>query len=137
MLEQLLIHLKNWFVVKDGIHIGDYTIEGNAITLPFLVSNQYYRIVGSLFNDGLHKYGDTNDTLTDETFTGAIWALAIPKQVQDLATEISTYQEKNPESPYESESFGGYSYTRGKNSHGNSNSWMDVFRSRLNPWRKL
>lgn len=138
MLEQVLRHLNNWFLVE--IHEGTFTVEKGSITLPFLLNNQYFRIVGSVFNDGLYKYPATD--LTDETFTGTVWVLAVPKAVVVLAEDISTWQEKNGEavaSPYQSESFGGYSYTKrsaGSDS-GTLNGWQDAFRGRLNDWRKL
>ena len=139
MLEDVLRHINNWFFV--GAYDGTYTITDGSIELPFLHSGQYYRIMGSIFNDGLHKAGDTD--LTDETFSGVVWVLAIPKAVVDLAAEIASWQEKNKDavlSPYTSESFGGYSYS--KASVGGSNgasavSWQTMFRSRLNDWRKI
>ena len=141
MLETVLIHLKNWFVVPRGVHEGVFTIENSALELPFLQNGQYYRICGSVFNDGLHKYGDTGDKLHDETFTGAVWALAIPRAVIDLAEKIEEWQTKNGEavaSPFASESFGGYSYTKATDSTtGEAATWETVFRNRLNPWRKL
>ena len=138
MLEQVLRHLNNWFIVE--IHGGAFTVENGSITLPFLQTNQYFRICGSVFNDGLHQYNVLD--LTDETFNGTIWALAIPKAVIDLSKEIEKWQEKNGEavaSPYQSESFGGYSYTkRSAGSDGGTLSgWQDAFRGRLNNWRKL
>ena len=54
MLEQVLRHLNNWFLVE--IHEGTFTVENGSITLPFLLTNQYFRICGSVFNDGLHQY---------------------------------------------------------------------------------
>ena len=139
MLEQVLMHLKNWFLVPGGIHEGTYTIEDGGITLPFLANGQYFRICGSVFNDGLHQYNVLD--LTDETFTGTIWALAIPKAVIELADEIGKWQDKNGEaasSPYQSESFGGYSYSKATDSAtGGAVTWQSAFRSRLNAWRKL
>lgn len=138
MLEQVLRHLNNWFLVE--IHEGTFTVENGSITLPFLQTNQYFRICGSVFNDGLHRYQASD--LTDETFTGTVWALAVPKAVVSLAEDIAAWQEKNGEaaaSPYQSESFGGYSYTKrsaGSDS-GTLNGWQDAFRGRLNNWRKL
>ena len=142
MLETVLTHLKNWFVVPCGVHEGVFTVENGCIELPFLQEGQYYRICGSVFNDGLHKYGYTpDDMMQDETFTGAVWALAIPKTVVELAAEIEEWQEKNGEalaSPYTSESFGGYSYTKATDSKtGSVATWETVFLSRLNPYRKL
>lgn len=138
MLEQVLRHLNNWFLVE--IHEGTFTVENGSITLPFLLTNQYFRIVGSVFNDGLHQYPVID--LTDETFTGTVWALAVPKAVVTLSTDIAAWQEKNGEaaaSPYQSESFGGYSYTKRSagNDSGTLNGWQDAFRGRLNDWRKL
>ena len=140
MLEAVLNHLKNWFVVPCGVHAGIYTIKNGAMELPFLQNGQYYRICGSVFNDGLHKYGD-NAALTDETFTGTVWALAIPKAVIDLSMKIEEWQTKNGDavvSPFTSESFGGYSYTKATDAvTGAVATWETVFRTQLNPYRKL
>jgi hypothetical protein len=138
MLEQVLRHLNNWFLVE--IHEGTFTVENGSIALPFLQTNQYFRICGSVFNDGLHQY--PADDLTDETFTGTVWALAVPKAVITLAEDIAAWEEKNGEavsSPYQSESFGGYSYTKRSagNDSGTLNGWQDAFRGQLNDWRKL
>ena len=141
MLETVLTHLKNWFVVPCGVHEGIYKIENGSLNLPFLQNGQYYRICGSVFNDGLHKYGDDSDKLTDETFTGTVWALAIPKAVVELSATIEEWQSKNGEaatSPFTSESFGGYSYTKATDSTtGAVATWETVFRSQLNPYRQL
>ena len=138
MLEQVLRHLNNWFLVE--IHEGTFTVENGSIALPFLQTNQYFRICGSVFNDGLHLYPAV--ALTDETFTGTVWVLAVPKAVVALAEDIAAWEEKNGAyvaSPYQSECFGGYSYTKrsaGSDS-GTLNGWQDAFKSRLNDWRKL
>ena len=139
MLEQVLMHLKNWFLVPGGIHEGTYTIEDGGITLPFLANGQYFRICGSVFNDGLHQYPASD--LKAETFDGTVWAMAVPQAVIDLATEIESWQTKNGDasvSPYQSESFGGYSYSKATDSAtGGAVTWQTAFRSRLNAWRKL
>ena len=117
MLEEVLRHLNNWFLMPDGIHEDTYKVEGGTLALPFLANSQYFRIIGSVFNDGLHQYPATD--LTDETFDGFVWALAVPKQVISLADEISAWQTKNSTAgPFVSESFGGYSYTRATNASG-------------------
>ena len=151
MLEQVLTNLNNWFLLPDGIYDGTYSIQGGCVDLPFLQSGQYFRIIGSVFNDGLYIYSSSGmlldeygveTYLTDETFTGAIWALAVPKAVVSLAKEIDAWQEKYKDvitAPYTSESFGGYAYT--KSSIGSSDAsvsgWQDAFRTRLNPYRKI
>ena len=139
MLEQVLMHLKNWFLVPGGIHEGTYTIEDGGIALPFLANGQYFRICGSVFNDGLHQYPAFD--LKAETFDGSVWALAVPQAVIDLSTEIEAWQKKNGDasvSPYQSESFGGYSYSKATDSAtGGALTWQSAFRSRLSAWRKL
>lgn len=132
MLETVLMYLNNWFVV--GRYDGTYTIEDGGITLPFLVDGQYFRIVGSLFNDGVYQYPAE---LTDETFDGSVWALAIPKALLPTVDEITDWTAKNGDSgPYTSESFGGYSYSKATNSKGVAVGWRDVFAAQLAPWKK-
>nr|DAP23254.1 MAG TPA: Protein of unknown function (DUF3199) [Caudoviricetes sp.]DAV43502.1 MAG TPA: Protein of unknown function (DUF3199) [Caudoviricetes sp.] len=139
MLEQVLRHLNNWFLVDT--HEGTFTVENGSIALPFLQTNQYFRICGSVFNDGLHLYPAVD--LTDEIFTGTVWALAIPKAVVTLSIDIAAWEEKNGEavlSPYTSESFGGYSYTKASGGKADTSAvtgWQDAFKGRLNDWRKL
>ena len=136
MLETILQYLNNWFV--RGIYAGDYEIKDGSIVLPFLVDGQYFRIFGSLFNDGLHKYPD--DGLVSERFNGTVWALAVPRAVVQLADEIAAWEQKNGAAaagPYTSESFGGYSYTRAAASDGRPLGWQDVFSARLSRWRKV
>ena len=139
MLEQVLMNIRNWFPVKGGIYSGTFTIKDGGITLPFLADGQYFRICGSVFNDGLHQYPATD--LVDEEFSGAIWALAIPPAVVDLADEIGSWQDKNGEasaSPYQSESFGGYSYSKATDSaSGGAVTWQSVFKRQLSAWRKI
>lgn len=136
MLAQLLRHLRNWFVVPGGIHHGKFTIAEGSVELPFLLDGQYFRIVGSVLNDGVYQYPAKE--LKNEVFTGAVWALAVPSELVELAEEISQWNEKNPAGAYTSESFGGYSYTKATNSvTGQPATWQDVFRSRLNQWRKI
>lgn len=133
MLEQVLRHLNNWFVVD--VHDGSFVVDGGGITLPFLQDGQYFRVVGSVFNDGVYQYPAE---LKDETFCGEIWALSIPRDVLELTKEIEAWQEKNGEaaaSPYASESFGGYSYSKA-NGNG-AGGWQGAFRARLNDWRKI
>lgn len=138
MLEEVLDYLNNWFLAPGGIHTGSYAVRGGGITLPFLQNGQYFRVLGSVFNDGLHRY--PAEDMTDEEFTGAVWALAVPRSVTLLAAEIEVWQEKNGEaaqSPYQSESFGGYSYTRATDAAGRAVTWRSAFAERLRPYKKL
>lgn len=139
MLEQVLMHLNNWFLVPGGIHEDAYTIKNGSIALPFLQNGQYFRICGSVFNDGLHRYPAAD--LTDEAFEGTVWALAVPQAVASLADEIDAWETKNGAAavgPYQSESFGGYSYTKATDAQtGGAVTWQSAFRPRLNQWRKI
>ena len=132
MLETVLMYLNNWFAV--GRYDDTYTIEDGKLTLPFLVNGQYFRIVGSLFNDGVYQYPAE---LADETFTGSVWALALPKALLSTVEEITAWTAKNGDGgPYTSESFGGYSYSKATNSKGLAVGWRDVFSAQLAPWKK-
>ena len=55
-----------------------------------------------------------------------------------LSEEIAAWNEKNgTPGPYTSESFGGYSYSKATNASGVVVGWQDVFKSRLNAWRRI
>lgn len=137
MLTELCAELRNYFVVK--IHEGRFTINGGKIApLDFIQENQYFRIVGSVFNDGV--YQNTADlVLTDEIFSGAVWSMAVPPSVVDLAAEIKQFNESDAgkPSPYTSESFGGYSYSKATDSNGVPLDWKKVFANRLNQYRRI
>lgn len=138
MLEELLRALRNWFVRDKAA--GRIRVEGGALVPPeglSLANGQYIRITGSTFNDGLHRWPCTG--MTDEEFVGTVWALAVPRAVIDLADEIEAWQTehaKELDSPYSSESFGGYSYTR-VGGDGSPITWRQQFKASLDPWRKL
>lgn len=147
MLEELCKELNNWDFQKrakkyfsDDFTIADGNIQGMD---DKLTEGQYFRIVGSLFNDGIYSYPATN--LKDEVFDGAVWAMAIPDEVIALADEIEAWVAKygsteSPNmSPYQSESFGGYSYSKGSGGSDGTSAvtWKDAFDSKLSRWRKI
>ena len=149
MLTELCGYLKNWFeVVK---LYGDFKIASGVITyadeteLPIL-EGQHFRIIDSIFNDGVYEYSDEIKDLKDEVFKGSIWLMAIPRDLLAIAAEISDWQSKYGGvdsaalSPYNSESFGGYSYSKsGGNTADKSSgaSWQSVFGNRLMRYRKM
>ena len=138
MLNELCLELNNFF--EYARYIGNITIENGNVQTELLSDGQYFRIVGSVFNDGVYQYPTTD--LHDETFYGGLWAMAVPKEVIALADDIKDWQTKyggiDNMSPYQSESFGGYSYTKASGSNGNSTAgWQDTFKSKLDNWRKL
>lgn len=141
MLEELMRECRNWFKVPDGAYSGTFTIKDGSIALPFLAVGQYFRIIGSVFNDGVYQYGA--DSLTDETFNGVVWALSVPAAFVSLADDVEAWRNKYENaaySPFQSESFAGYSYTKSSasgNSGGSVTGWQSVFAARLNKWRKI
>ena len=153
MISEICAELRNYFLrdymnPEHYIHYGSFVIaNGEMQSLPFLKFGQFYRIVGSTFNDGVHKYSanhrgaEDSETLTDEEFEGAIWEMFVPKEVVDLSAEIQDWVSKNADTinnPYQSESFGGYSYTKVIASTGKlSTDWQSHFAGKLNRWRRL
>lgn len=149
MLSELCRELRNWFD-RDQPHLhGAFEITNGTIAdqdfRDVIKNNQYFRIQGSVFNDGVYKYDDELE-LTDELFVGSVTLMAVPKEVLDLSAEIDAWQAKyggvdsEAMSPFMSESFGGYSYSKsaGNGSAGaGSTSWQGAFGSRLNRWRKI
>jgi hypothetical protein len=153
VISEICAELRNYFL-RDYVnperymHYGRFVIaNGEMQNLPFLQKGQFYRIVGSTFNDGVHKYGaiprsvEDYEALTDEEFEGAIWEMFVPKEVVDLSAEIQNWISKNADtinSPYQSESFGGYSYTKAVAGTGRvSTDWQSHFAAKLNRWRRL
>ena len=154
MLAEICAFLRNWFE-RDKL-FGDFVISNGQITwsdgsaLP-LLSGQYYRIVGSIFNDGVHiipvgnpQTPDPLSVLQDEEFSGAVWPMAVPPAFLALAGEIKSWVTANAQaiaSPYQSESFAGYSYSLKSGAGATDGSggigWQTQFLARLNPWRKI
>lgn len=145
MLTEICQYLRNWFE-RDRL-TGRFVVASGVITyadgtsLPIL-EGQYYRIIGSIMNDGVHS----TDALTDEPeFIGAVWLMAVPPVVVQLDADITQWLTDNAaavNSPYASESFGGYSYSlrSGGSGAGSENSgatWQGQFAARLAPWRKI
>lgn len=141
-------YLRNWFDKNQPKYYGNIAITNGALSETYgLKSGQYFRIIGStLNNDGVYQYPIT--TLTDETFNGAILGMSLPKAFIALLNDIEAWKTKYASadsaamSPFSSESFGGYSYS--KSSGGTSDTtkdksgtWQGVFGARLAPYRKM
>ena len=151
MLTEVCQELKNWFdrglpkwIGKITIH-EDGRIDYDGSNYVSLQDGQYFRVVGSVFNDGVYQYPAYD--LREETFMGAIWAMAVPPAVIALSEEIADWQKKyggvdsQLMSPFQSESFGGYSYSKSGGGAGdgktNAGSWKGAFGTKLNAWRKI
>lgn len=150
-ITDICLYCKNFFL-KDhegSIYAGTYTIESGVIApLDFLKVGQYFFIHGSVLNDAVYQYtGEPIPELTDETFTGSVWAMSVPPAFLKLCKEIDDWRNKNESadspnmSPFSSESVTGvYSYTKSNTETSDGSSvinWQSVFKPRLNKWRKL
>ena len=133
-LFEMCAECKNFFSTENDRHKGTFTVKDGAFApLDFLQEGQYFRVVGSTYNDGVYQYPDAN--LTDETFTGEVWAMRVPPAFIELSERIDARMAKHEETlktPCTSESFAGYSYTIAQNQ-----SAMQIFSRELNKWRKL
>ena len=146
-LTELCKELRNWF--EKAKYFGTFRIVNGKIDLSELIADgslqvgQYFRICDSVFNDGVYQYPASD--LIDEVFEGAVWAMAVPPTVIAMQAEINNWLEnedvqKALASPYQSESFGGYSYTKasgGSNDSGEGITWQKKFKTRLDQWRKI
>lgn len=147
MLTEICQEIRNWFDRGRDKWIGAITISDGNLSFGEreieLLEGQHFRIIGSLLNDGVHRY--PSDKLVDEEFEGAVWSMGIPPSFVELAEKIAQWKEDNQaiiDSPYNSESFGGYSYSKsgsgsGSSSSGNPADWRSHFADDLNRWRKL
>lgn len=154
MLTELCQYLKNWFELdqlsgKVTITDGNITVVSDSLlyggSVPTIQTGQYIHIEGSVFNNGVYQYGD--DALTNEIFEGTVWLMGIPQAVIDLDAEITAWRDKYESisspamSPFNSESFKGYSYSKSTVSGGSGSEsalgWQNVFGPRLAPWRKI
>lgn len=147
MLTEICAEIKNYFAKDSEIYIGDFSVQNGAIVPALTYPTDYIRIAGSHLNDGVHKLSD-NDLIDEGTFHGAVWIMSPPKAFLDLADEIAAWQAKYGAvdsvamSPYTSESFGGYSYSKSSGGYGGLSgtsvpTWQSQFASRLNLYRKI
>ena len=148
-MDELCGYVRNYFLrdyknPEQYIHNGTYTIASGRIQdLPFLVAGQYFRIKGSALNDGVYRYSAGAQELVDEVFEGQIWEMFVPTDFVSLATEINTWLTANASvlsGPYQSESFGGYSYSKGSHIRADGTEvtpWQAQFASRLSRFRRL
>ena len=147
MLSEVCAYLRNYFDDGQAHTFGEIEIKNGALFTPCnLKAGQYFRIVGSTFNDGVYNF-PTTTLRVDETFNGAIWGMAVPPDLIDLITEMEAWKADKANayalnSPYQSESKADYSYTlksgadgSGKNS--GASALINQFAGRLSRWRKL
>lgn len=148
MLTELCGELNNYFDRDMPFYIGEVTIQDGMFAAGALADiikdGQYFRIVGSVFNDGVYKYENGAVVgLVDEVFNGSVRLMAVPKEVVTLAADIAAWVAKygaQATSPFASESLSAssYSYTRATISADGTggSSWQASFAKRIKRWRK-
>lgn len=152
-MTELCAELRNYFDRGLPKYFGEIEIRDGNIDIDGkidLANGQYFRIEGSVFNNGVHQYPDYD--MADEVFRGSIWAMAVPPAVVALCEEMDKWEKTYAEEvkkPYSSETISGvYSYTRAQGgstrahdgSSGGSSPTVtafDMFARKLNKWRKI
>lgn len=143
VIDEICADIRNYFTADEDKHIGNFVIEDGVLTPPLsLPQTTLIRISGSRYNDGIHR---SDEKLIDEAFRGGVWVMSPPQAFLELVEEIEEWQEKNggadspAMSPYQSESFGGYSYSKAGAGSGDSstgNTWKSAYKQRLNIYRR-
>lgn len=146
MLTEICAEIKNYFTYESDKHVGDWTITGGALAPSLAIPTNYIRIAGSHKNDGVHTLTNGNFGLVDEDeFHGSVWIMSPPADFLALVAEIEAWQtqygaaDSAAMSPFNSESFGGYSYSKstGADSSGGNVGWRSVYGARLNAYRRI
>lgn len=145
MISQVCADIRNYFTYDSDKHSGTFKVEGGVLMPSVEFLTDYYAVFGSRKNNGVHK---TTDVLKDEgEFVGSVWIMSVPDDFLTLVGEIADWQKKyggvdsEAQSPFYSESFGGYSYSKaaGSTSSGANaaaSTWQSVYAARLNRWRR-
>lgn len=141
-MERILKYINNYYAKTK--ELGIITIKDNKIELKgTYIPNQYILVRGSILNDGLYKINTLEDKMIavtgaiNEVFEGVIYALAIPKEIIEMQTELKELESKYEPSVYQSESFGNYSYSLATNKQGETMSPFDYLVPRLIAYRKI
>lgn len=150
-LTELCQYLRNWFNDGCAVYCGKITVAEGTVTcsrdlfdsetVPLEVG-QCFLVTGSAFDDGVHTYPDME--MRDGTFEGSIQPMNVPPAIMHLVGEIGAWRAKYEDidgtamSPYTSESFAGYSYSKnGTGSTEGAGGWQSAFKNRLSMWRKI
>lgn len=148
MINNICLELRNFFCKRGDRHQGTFRIVSGSLVPAVDIPTDYIRITGSRKNDGVHKRGQNGFELVDEgDFNGAVWIMSPPADFLALVDEISAWESKNGGvdsanmSPFQSESFGGYSYSKSSGGTGNAGhssvpTWQSTYANRLNVYRR-
>ena len=123
-------HVHNYF--ERGCVEGEFTVSGGVLTPA--PNAPFFAVEGSMYHDGVYRPGEMKDA-PQEKFSGKLWMLCPPDDFVQLCEEISAYDDANPASAMQSESFGEYSYTR--NGDNSKCAWTAAFAAKLNGYRHM
>jgi hypothetical protein len=145
MLTNICQYLHNYFEYEK--HFGLISIIGDVVFCDGeeieMGEGQYFALFRERYAIGVYQKGDE---LTDKTFQGSVWLMDIPDAILKANQWAEQWMEKNggvdsaASSPFQSESFGGYSYSKGNNSVGKVGVGLfdqANFVGMLAPYRKL
>lgn len=141
MLTEICAYLKNYFDYER--HIGEIKIADGVITCngERIETGQHFALFRDRFALGVFADGDA---LEDKTFDGAIWLMDVPEAVKTADKWAADWTAANGSAeangPYQSESFGGYSYSKGTGANGGVGSSVfdqAQFKAMLAPYKKI
>ena len=169
MLTEICQYLHNYFdyerfigeitivARQDGLYPSDELTPGDEI-LPNadesakvfcngveieISDGQYFALFRQRIPLGVFQLSELTE---NKTFAGSVWLMDVPKAIKSADTWAETWKANNmaagseANSVYQSESFGGYSYSKGNNSKGKVGASIfdnAQFAAMLAPYRKL
>ncbi len=138
--------VKNFFEISS--ETGGFSLAGGKIALKDKYkAGQYILLSGSLLANGVYKIAaDENGVYTlegaavDEDWSGIVFGLAVPPDFVALCAEIKAFNDNpaNAPSAITGETVKGhYTWSKATGANGTPAGWREVFRTRLQPFRKM
>ena len=141
---EVMRYCANFF--EHGYIDADFTVSEDGVLSPIdgIVSGQYVAVQGSTLHDGVYRIeGGRLDAgsafVPAEVFSGRIWLLHPPADFLNVCRMVEAFENASGKvnGPFQSESFGAYSYTRASGANGGLLTWQEAFSSRLRPYVKM
>lgn len=146
MLSRICVYLKNYFETERII--GDVVISDGVITVDGveveLADGEYFALFHEHYAYGVFQNGA--DYVEDNSFRGAVWRMDVPDSILDAMKWALEWEAKNgnpddnANSAFNSESFGGYTYTKAQSSMSTIGSTVfnnAKFKSMLAPYMRI
>ena len=143
-LTEICANLKNYFLRGDEDRkTGTFTITSGTAPLDSLLEGQYFAIFDSVLNNGVwQNTAEDLVNLRNETFTGQIWSMSVPRDFEQLCEDIAELNAQIEEISalwrgFDSESWNGYTYKLGTSVPYALLHKQQRIISRLNTYRRL